>query len=441
MEKKPGVLFVDDEPEFLKTLLRTFHNDAHIAVEVASSAKDGLNLLDRNAYDIVISDWAMPEMDGGTFLTVVANRYPDVTRGLMTGVHDVTNIASAVNRSGVERVFLKPIDLAAMRATLYDMIPPGNPSVADASAPTKHNGTGGDTPVISIKSFVRGLLTVAQSIDPKLVAHLHRVASYGGELYALYMNRTNNPAPPSPAAVRSGRNTVVYAGLLHDIGKLFVDRRVLNKEFPLHESQQRLLEERIGILGKYLETRGAGDELAKSLIREITTILATDYRSRDRRNNLGRCVLSLSTLTKEIRREINLPLIDTEFTESLLEVNVGTLTPKERESVEYHTFYSERLASGIPWPHNLSQVPYLCRHHHERLDGSGYPDGVSGDERFTPELRVLSVADVYCAITDPDRTYRDPMSHDDAIEHLHDEAVAGRLDHNVVEAADRMGRL
>jgi response regulator RpfG family c-di-GMP phosphodiesterase len=445
MKSKACILFVDDEPEFLKMIIRTFRNDDHFSVDVALSPKDALELLEKTVYDAIISDWNMPAMDGGTFLSIVANRYPDATRGLMTGVRDVENIAEAVNRSGVERIFLKPLDLSEMRKALLELIN-SETTISSTGASRTVSSLPGSlpperAPVISIKNFVRGFLAVAESLDPIMVAHARRVASYAAELYDLYMNRPNNPDPVTPSALRSGRNTIVYASLLHDSGKLFVDRRILEKGAPLHASEVKLLQERLSILRQYATTKALQDNRVSVLVDEISQTLNCHTLDDERWNRVGSRIMLLSSLTREIRSEINLTLIDTNLAESLLGSAVGTLTRAEREAIEHHTLLSERIVSGIPWPENLSRVPYLCRHHHERLDGSGYPDGLKEGYGFTPELRVLSVADVYDAVTDTDRSYRAPLSHDEAMEHLQAEVTKGRLDGKVVETAIRMGKI
>ena len=71
------------------------------------------------------------------------------------------------------------------------------------------------------------------------------------------------------------------------------------------------------------------------------------------------------------------------------------------------------------------------RHHHEKLDGSGYPDGLK-DDAITIEARILAVADIYDALT-TDRRYRQAMTSDEAVDILREEAAIGKLDGRVVE--------
>jgi response regulator RpfG family c-di-GMP phosphodiesterase len=452
MTPKASLLFVDDEPEFLKSIFRYYRGDDEFDVDVALSPKDAFPMLERRAYDAVISDWTMPGMDGGTFLSIVSDRYPDISRSLMTGVADVDNIAFAVNRSGVERIFLKPIDMSEMRQSLQAVVtndrnrnlPLGTTLAFPGQQPPDGDGasdaTDGDArPKISIKGFVRGLLTVAQSIDPQVVRHSHRVAIHAARLYDLYSNRPNHFERTS-GAIRSGRNTVTYAALLHDMGKLFVDRRILEKDTPLYESQVQLLRERLSILQRYMRMRGVQNGSVDETIERTCSEMERKPNDPQTWHAVGSAVVQLSRLTRSIREEIDLKLIDTEIAEALFGSAVGTLTGAERNAIENHAIYSERLVAGIPWPANLAQVPELCRHHHERLDGSGYPDGLTDDGRFSPELRVLAVADVYDAMTDPERTYRPPLSHELAVEHLQNEADDGRLDRDVVETVIRLGK-
>ena len=85
----------------------------------------------------------------------------------------------------------------------------------------------------------------------------------------------------------------------------------------------------------------------------------------------------------------------------------------------------------------LGTVLRLIRHHHERFDGRGYPDGLKGAE-IPKEIRVISVVDAYDALTSH-RAYRSaPLTHEAAIETLRREASAGKWDDHVVEALSQM---
>jgi HD-GYP domain-containing protein (c-di-GMP phosphodiesterase class II) len=107
----------------------------------------------------------------------------------------------------------------------------------------------------------------------------------------------------------------------------------------------------------------------------------------------------------------------------------GRLTPPEWAAVRAHPLHTERLLSRVA---PLRPVAPIAAAHHERLDGSGYPRGLTGDDLGLP-ARLLAVADVYEAITAA-RPYRAALRPDAASAHLRDEVRAGRLDEDCVEA-------
>jgi putative two-component system response regulator len=88
--------------------------------------------------------------------------------------------------------------------------------------------------------------------------------------------------------------------------------------------------------------------------------------------------------------------------------------------MKQHPIVGDRLCGEL---RSLRRVRGIVRHHHERLDGSGYPDGLRGDE--IPLLaQIIGLVDVYDALTTP-RPYRTPIASDEACDYLFDEAARG----------------
>jgi len=111
------------------------------------------------------------------------------------------------------------------------------------------------------------------------------------------------------------------------------------------------------------------------------------------------------------------------------------LNAEETEIVRQHPVTGERICAPLKC---LRPILPLIRHHHERIDGSGYPDGLYGEE-IPLKARILQVADVYDALTS-DRPYREALSSEEALEILRQEAVYGWLDASLVCKVSRMWR-
>ncbi|AET70743.1 putative domain HDIG-containing protein [Desulfosporosinus orientis DSM 765] len=110
----------------------------------------------------------------------------------------------------------------------------------------------------------------------------------------------------------------------------------------------------------------------------------------------------------------------------------GELLDVEWEAIRSHPVIGQTIIKGIKFLFDIGQV---VRHHHERIDGKGYPDGISG-EQIPLESRIIAVADTYDAITS-DRSYRKGSSHDEAVAEL--KRVAGtQLDPELVEVFCRV---
>jgi len=110
----------------------------------------------------------------------------------------------------------------------------------------------------------------------------------------------------------------------------------------------------------------------------------------------------------------------------------GPLAPAELERVRLHPYLTERMLAFSP---TLSRLGAVAAQHHERLDGSGYPRGVSASA-LSPAARILAAADVYHAMTEP-RPHRAALSPERAADELRAEARAGRLDGDAVQAVLR----
>lgn len=106
----------------------------------------------------------------------------------------------------------------------------------------------------------------------------------------------------------------------------------------------------------------------------------------------------------------------------------GPLSDEEWEVMKSHTELGYKIC--LPLTRSLGKALDIVRHHHEKLDGSSYPDGLSADA-LSIETRITTVADMYDAMT-TDRPYRSAISRENAIQLLREEAAAGRIDGSAV---------
>ena len=101
------ILFVDDEQNILSSLRRLFRPLGY-TILLASSGKEGLEVLEKNKVDLIVSDMRMPEMDGAELLTIVAKKWPDTIRILLTGYADMTSTIAAINEGKIYQYISKP---------------------------------------------------------------------------------------------------------------------------------------------------------------------------------------------------------------------------------------------------------------------------------------------------------------------------------------------
>jgi HD-GYP domain-containing protein (c-di-GMP phosphodiesterase class II) len=110
-----------------------------------------------------------------------------------------------------------------------------------------------------------------------------------------------------------------------------------------------------------------------------------------------------------------------------LTIRAGTLTGAEREIINYHIESTIRMLEALPWPRHLANVPEYAGGHHERMDGKGYPRGLTR-EQMSVQARVMGIADIFEALTAKDRPYKRPMRLSEALHILGKFRLNGHID-------------
>tara|TARA_B110000196_G_C21143160_1_gene664960 strand:+ start:1682 stop:3001 length:1320 start_codon:yes stop_codon:yes gene_type:complete len=120
-EFKPTVLLVDDEENILKSIRRALRS-SNIHILMATSGKEGLELLSNQAVNLIISDMRMPEMTGAEFLSKAANLYPEIPRILMTGYSDMDSTIQAINEGQISNYLPKPWNDSILKSIVADCL-------------------------------------------------------------------------------------------------------------------------------------------------------------------------------------------------------------------------------------------------------------------------------------------------------------------------------
>ncbi|MEO8545595.1 MAG: HD domain-containing phosphohydrolase, partial [Burkholderiaceae bacterium] len=246
------------------------------------------------------------------------------------------------------------------------------------------------------------------------------------------------------------RYELKIAGLLHDCGKVTTPVHVVDKATKLQTLFDRIelvdtrfevlkRDAEINALRQQLQLRTRGDAQAEAAIWSAHTaeIKAIDEdRAFLRTTNAG----AEKTIDADIERvrQIagarvwrNVEGVETEFLTSdeleNLSIRAGTLTQSERNTINHHIVATIRMLEKLPWPKHLRNVPEYAGGHHERMDGKGYPKGLTRDQ-MSVQARVMGIADIFEALTASDRPYKPGMKLSQAMSIMHRFKLNGHID-------------
>ena len=110
-----------------------------------------------------------------------------------------------------------------------------------------------------------------------------------------------------------------------------------------------------------------------------------------------------------------------------LSIKAGTLTAEERNIINHHIVVTIKMLEALPWPKKLRNVPEYAGGHHERMDGKGYPRGLTR-EQMSVQARVMGIADIFEALTAADRPYKKGKTLTESLHILGKFRLNGHLD-------------
>jgi len=127
----------------------------------------------------------------------------------------------------------------------------------------------------------------------------------------------------------------------------------------------------------------------------------------------------------------DMKLLDSGDVENL-SVKYGNLTPKEREKINDHAKAGYEMLSHLKFPKKFEKIPQIAGFHHEKLNGKGYPFGLKGSQ-ISPEVRMLTICDIFEALTSSDRPYKRAKSKEEAFAIMEEMAQNNEIDREYFE--------
>ena len=249
------------------------------------------------------------------------------------------------------------------------------------------------------------------------------------------------------------RYELEIAAWLHDCGKITIPEYVVDKATKLATIFDRihLVDARFEVLKRDAEIALLRQKIAALEAGQVvdSTAFEQEYRERikqlnDDREFIRRCNTGGEFMTANDQERVRtiarqgwhdgdqfVPLLSEEEVYNLT-IAKGTLTPEERQVINNHVVSTINMLEKLPFPKHLKRVPEFAGGHHERVDGKGYPKGLTKDQ-MPVQARIIAIADIFEALTAPDRPYRRANTVSQALNILAAMKASGHIDPDLFE--------
>ncbi len=302
------------------------------------------------------------------------------------------------------------------------------------------------------EGFVRASVTAIESRDPTTSGHSERVAQYTVGL-AKAVDRVDAGPLRDLTYGLDELKQFEYAALLHDFGKVGVREHVLVKAKKLYEHQRTLILQRFELIRRGFEVEGLKKQVdyltSASRDQVIAALDATGGVDPDMAARLAEMddyikfilaaneptvldqggferIAEIATRQYLDNSGMSRPFLDPEEAHAL-QIIRGSLTDAERDEINSHVVHTYNFLREIPWGRTFRNVPEIAGAHHEKLNGKGYPRQLAGDAIPVP-ARMMTISDIYDALTAKDRPYKKAMPVEKALSILESEVKGGMLD-------------
>ena len=283
------------------------------------------------------------------------------------------------------------------------------------------------------ESFINLINTAIDDKSPYTGGHCQRVP----ELTMMLAEAVNGSGSGPLGAFSMSdkdRYELKIAGMLHDCGKITTPVHVVDKSTKLEtiidrigmvdtrfevikrDAQITALEEKLELMGQ----SGVDDVIRDERFHKIEQELSETIRKCDEdREFLRHSNVGGEAMSKEAQERVSRIGSQYQWTDPSgnaanflsdneienLSIARGTLTGAEREIINHHIVATIKMLEALPWPKHLQNVPEYAGGHHERMDGKGYPRGLTRDQ-MSVQARVMGIADIFEALTACDRPYK-----------------------------------
>jgi response regulator RpfG family c-di-GMP phosphodiesterase len=389
------ILLVDDERPNLE-LIERFLRRKYKRIISAQDSEHALWVLKSESVGLVIADQRMPHIEGTDLLRHARELQPSAVRVLMTGYGDIETLTAAINAAQVFQVITKPIDFK-----MLDLLVRRGLEALEAQVRERN----------MFEAFVNASVNAIEQRDPSTAGHSYRVAVLTTRLAQAVDKITEGPL----ADVRFSKEDLEqlkFASLLHDFGKIGVPEAILTKSHKLPPGRRELLLQRI----EHALGTGKIDEVHARRLHEVVMLL----------NNP---TISSSKHLQELELLEKSGLLADEDA-AYLRIEMGSLSPQEREVIQSHVQGTVAFLKQIPWPRRLSRIAEIAGAHHEKLDGTGYPSNTAS---ISVEARMLTICDIFDALIARDRPYKTAQPQDRALELLDSLCKRGELDQHLFD--------
>jgi len=410
------LLLVDDEPNILKALKRLLRRDGY-TILLAGGGGEALQILESESVNVIVSDHRMPGMTGIEFLAKVKARFPDITRIALSGFSDLDTITEAINEGNIYKFLAKPWDDAQIRTTIKEAFEQNELRLENSRLAEELTVANARLMQKNIETSSLLEQVVNHNSDGIIVVDSEKKVIFSNPSALSLLIEHYSVLPGDEFKLPYNENQVLHQRLARkDKDDLSLEIRSSNIPHDCNHACLITLHDLSDVERVYEEKKRSEINIKKALLQTVNAISLTvekrDPYTAGHQTRVAKLAVAIGErmgFSDDNLEGLKIGGLIHDIGKIYIPAEIlnrpGPMNEFERLIVQDHTTIGYEIISTVdfPWP-----VAEMVLQHHENIDGTGYPNGLKGDE-IKLEAKIMAVSDVVAAMSEY-RPYRDMFS-------------------------------